>query len=325
MKNFFVFLILSFAGFNLYAQAVPSEVENIPFLMTFGNKAVMSWGDDDFSQTFFFSIPESYKGMVFIRVFDPDIGGMYDELNGTFDTKMQYSVYGGKEAYTHSDAQGVDPKGNYRSGNLLATKTFGVDPKYDNNWYTFGPFNPTSGEYVAKYGGYVFKMICDGIAGDDGNMYRYFMSTSASENIPVEGVNAFSYEYSFRMHDNPKEVSHIYPYVDTECIKIKQTNFDWDSDGMIRVSSEVRREQQCVVSGDVVWAESEFAIMEGEKGKSLDFQFIKKASPPVKNNNVVINVRNQYGELMPFFSSPIGGVPKYKYNIGVRKKDSPAK
>jgi hypothetical protein len=325
VKKFFVFLILSFVGFSLYAQAVPSEVENIPFLMTFGNKAEMSWGDDDFSQTFFFLIPESYKGMVFIRVFDPDVGGMCDELNGVFDTKMQYSVYGGKEAYTHSDAQGVDPKGNYRSGNLLATKTFGVDPKYDNNWYTFGPFNPTSGEYVAKYGGHVLKMICDGIAGDDGNMYRYFMSTSASENIPVEGVNAFSYEYSFRMHDNPKEVSHIYPYVDMECIKIKQTNFDWDSDGMIRVSSEVRREQQCVVSGDVVWAESEFAIMEGEKGKSLDFQFIKKASPPVKNNNVVINVRNQYGELMPFFSSPIGGVPKYKYNIGVRKKDGTAK
>ncbi len=323
MNRFHIFIVLIFfVGWKVQAQAVPSEEENIPFLVTFGNQADISWGDDDFSQTFFFLVPEAYKGMVFLRVFDPDVGGMHDELNGVFDTKMQYSVHGGKEAYTSPKAQGVDPEGPVKSGNLLATKTFGVDPKYDNKWYTFGPFNPTEGEYVAKFGGYIFKLTCDGISGDDGNMYRYFMSTSGTENIPIEGGNAFAYEYSFRMHDNPKEVSHIYPYVDQECIKIKQANFDWDDDGIIRVSSEVRREQLCAVSGNAVWAESEFAIMDGEKGKSLDFQFIKKG---VKNNNVVINVRNQYGELMPFFSTPIGGVPKYKYNIGVRKKDSSSK
>ena len=60
--------------------------------------------------------------------------------------------------------------------------------------------------------------------------------------------------------------------------------------------------------------------MDGEKGKSLDFQFIKQTSPIVKNNNVVITVRKQNGELMKFYSSPIGGVPKYKYGIEVQKK-----
>ena len=313
----YIVVIAMLATFHVQGQAVPSEYENIPFLVTFGNKAELLWGDDDFSQVFFFVVPDTYKGMVFIRVFDPDTGGMNDELNGTFDTKMQYSVYGGKEAHSHPDAQGVDPVGNYKSGTLLQTRTFGVDPKYDNNWFTFGPFNPTAGEFDPKYGGYLFKVICDGISGDDGNMYRYFMSTSANANIPIEGGNAFSYEYSFRMHDHPKEVSHIYPYVDPECTKIRQENFDWDDDGVIRVTSEVRREQFCAVSGDQVWAVSEFAIMEGEKGKSLDFQFIKKG---VKNNNVVINVRNQKGDLMKFYSSPIGGVPKYKYGIQTQKK-----
>jgi hypothetical protein len=317
VKSLVALAMLMSTAFNVQGQAVPSEEENIPFLMTFGNKADTSWGDDDYSQTFFFVVPESYKGMVFIRVFDPDIGGKNDELNGTFDTKMQYSVYGGKEAFTHPDAQGTDPTGNYKSGTLLTTRTFGVDPKYDNNWYTFGPFNPTAGEHYPQYGGYIFKVICDGITGDDGNMYRYFMSTSATANIPIEGGNAFSYEYSFRMHDNAKEVSHIYPYVDPECTKIRQENFDWDDDGVIRVTSEVRREQFCNVSGDNVWAKSEFAIIEGEKGKSLDFQFIKKG---IKNNNVVINVRNQRGDLLKFYSSPIGGVPKYKYTIEATRK-----
>jgi hypothetical protein len=317
MKNISV-AALMFATFSTRGQAVPSEEENIPFLMTFGNRAATSWGDDDFSQTFFFTVPETYKGMVFIRVFDPDVGGMHDEQNGVFDTKMQYSVYGGKEAYSHPDAQDVDPKGNYKSGTLLATKTFGIDPKYDNKWYAFGPFNPTAGEYLPQFGGYVFKVICDGISGDDGNMYRYFMSTSASANTPIEGGNAFAYEYSFRMHDDAKEVSHIYPYVDPECIRMKLSNFDWDKDGVIRITSEVRREQICDVSGDNEWRECEFTVYDGEKGKSLDFQFIKKG---VKNNNVVISVRNQFGELMKFYSSPIGGVPKYKPVPEVRKKN----
>ncbi|MDR0348892.1 MAG: hypothetical protein LBH90_05295 [Tannerella sp.] len=321
MKKILVFTVLAFAALNIKAQAVPSEDENIPFLMTFGNKAEISWGDDDFSQTFFFVVPEAYKGLVFIKIFDPDIGGMYDELNGVFDTKMKYSVYGGKEAYTSKKAQSVNPEGPNPSGNLLATQTFGVNARYDNKWYAFGPFSPTAGELVPQFGGYIFKVICDGIEGDDGNMYRYFLSSSATENIPIEGGNAFSYEYSFRMHDDSNEISHIYPYVSFDCIAIKQSNFDWDDDGVIRVSSEVRREKHCDVSGDAVWIKSEFVIQDGEKGKSLDFQFIKR-KPPVKNNNVVINIENQYGELLPFFTIPIGGVPKYKYDIGSRKKSS---
>lgn len=38
---------------SIYAQPVPASDENIPYLMTFGSKAETSWGDDDFSQTFF--------------------------------------------------------------------------------------------------------------------------------------------------------------------------------------------------------------------------------------------------------------------------------
>jgi len=318
-----VFAVVMCASFNAQAQPVPSVEENIPFLVTFGPKAETSWGDNDFSQIWFFLVPETYKGMVHIRVFDPDIGGAHDELNGVFDTRMLYSVYGGKDAYTHPDAQEVNPKKNYKTGNLLASRVFGADGRYDNNWYTFGPFDPTKGEYYSKYSCYIFKVICEGIEGDDGNMYRYFMSTSATENIPIEGGNAFTHEYTFRLHDDPKQVSHIYPFVDPEVTKIKTENFDWDNDGSIRVTSEVRREQKINVSGDNVWSITEFAIKEEEKGKSLDFQFIKQSNPVVRNNNVVITVRNQYGDLMKFFSSPIGGVPKFKYIINPTKNKQP--
>ncbi len=304
---------------NGFSQPVPAGDENIPYLMTFGPKAGTSWGDDDFSQTFFFLIPKKFTQAIYIRVYDPEIGGQCDEINGLWDTKMTYSVYGGKESYSLKDAQETQPQGNYKSGNLLTTKSFSNQVNYDKNWYTFGPFNPSEGEFVSKFDGYVFKVICDGVAGDDGNLYRYYLSTLADVNKPVEGANAFAYEYSFRMHDDPNEVSHIYPFVDDRTLTVKLANFDWDSDGLIRTVSVARHGQLTKVSAEDVWIEDEFKIFEEEKNTSLDIQFIKKKNPPVRNNNVVVNVRNQYGELLPFYVIPLGGVPKPRVEIGAEK------
>jgi len=321
MRVFLTIVFISVAFLpELMAQPVPNKEENIPFLMVFGKEAEKSWGDDDFSQTFFFLIPEEYKQPVFVWIYDPDIGGLVDEIAGTWNTRSSYSVYGGKSCWSDPDAQGNDPVGNYKSGTLLATKSFGEDPKYDNNWYVFGPFNPAEGEFVDRYSGNVFKIICEGVAGDDGNMFQYFLSTSPKERIAVEGGNAFAYEYSFRMHNDAENISHIYPYVDENTITVKLYNFDWDSDGFIRVVSVARKGQTSPVSAENNWVEGEFKIFEEEKNSSLDIQFIKRKSPSVvKNNNVVIYVKNQYGKNLEFFTSPIGGVPKYKYSIGVKK------
>jgi len=318
-KTLILFIAFIEISSIVYGQPVPAGDENIPYLMTFGNNSETSWGDDDFSQTFFFQIPETFKEPVFIRVFDPDSGGDIDEQNGEWDTRTVYEIYGGKGCYTHKDAQETDPRGNYKSGNLLASKSFGVNPRYDNNWYTFGPFNPTEGEYVSKFGSYFIKVIAEGVTGDDGNLYRYYLSTSSSDNRSVEGGNALAFEYSFRMHDDPKQISHIYPYVDDRTITVKLSNFDWDMDGFIRTVSVARRGQYSKISKDNEWIEDEFKILEEEKNTTLDIQFIKKKSPPVKNNNVVVNVRNQYNELLPFYVIPIGGVPKYKYSIGAKR------
>ena len=80
-----VFLLLSFE-FLVMAQPVPAEDENIPHLVTFGNKAATSWGDDDFCQIFFFLIPEDFDDPVYIRIFDPDCGGKVDEININYNT-----------------------------------------------------------------------------------------------------------------------------------------------------------------------------------------------------------------------------------------------
>jgi hypothetical protein len=292
-------------------------------MVTFGKEGKTSWGDADFYQIYFISILKDYTQPFYIRVFDADCGGENDEIQGEFNTKTKFSVYGGK---------GVDPekneeskgllKGvnvNYKSGNLLASKVFGNDARWDNKYYTFGPFNPAEGDFNTKWNSYIFKIVCEGISGDDGNLYRYFISSDANSNIPIEGSNAFTYAYHFRMWNDFRSISHIYPYIDTGIVYIRQSNFDWDNDGNVLVVSRYKQGIGVPISNEDDWIRSNIPIEPAEVGSSLDFQFHKRQGELVKNNNVVITLENQRGDALKFFSSPIGGVPIYQPKMQVVK------
>ena len=144
------------------AQSVPAEDENIEYLVTFSASSDKSWGDDDFTQIFFFNIPKSPTTPFYLRVFDPDTGGEADEQKGDFNTIVRFSVYGGKGAWSDKDAKGTDPTGNFESGNLIDSKSFDNNPRYDQEWYSFGPFNPLEGEYAEELGGICFQDNCEG-------------------------------------------------------------------------------------------------------------------------------------------------------------------
>ncbi len=112
---------------EVFPQQAPAKDENISYLVTFGANAESSWGDDDFCQTLFFMVPPSYTDPFYIRVYDPDTGGELDEQKGEFNTTVKISIYGGKDAWNNIDARQVDPIGNYKSGNMLASRSFGTD------------------------------------------------------------------------------------------------------------------------------------------------------------------------------------------------------
>jgi hypothetical protein len=311
----FLFVLLSGLTISarLSAQPVPGKDENIPFLVTFGKDGKTSWGDDTFFQTYFFSIPTDFKQQIYIRVFDPDCGGENDEIQGEFNTKTMFSVYGGKgvDPEKNTESQGILKGDKYKGGNLLASKVFGSEAKYDNKYYSFGPFNLKEGDYSEKYNMYIFKIVCEGISGDDGNLFRYFLSRDPNNNVPIEGAIAYTYKYHFRMWNDFKSVSHIYPYIDTGVIYVQQENFDWDNDGQILVVSKAKQGISVPISNDNDWAISKILIIPEEVNSSLDFQFHKRQGTLVKNNNVVIITKNQKGENMPFYAAPIGGVPVY--------------
>jgi len=313
-----IILFLLLTATDIFSQSAPTVDENIPFLMTFGGNGETSWGDNNFCQIFYCRIPSSQVDPVYIRVYDPDTGGALDEAKGEFNTIVNFSVYGGEGCWLDTIPLVISKTGNYKNGYLFSSKSFGVDPKYDKNWYSFGPFNPSEGENVRKLGGRIFKIIAQGISGDDGNLFKYFLSSSPVENIAVEGGNFFTYEYHLRLSDDQNQVSQIYPFADERTISIQVSNFDWDNDGIIRIFSVAKNGLLCDVSGDNNWITREFPIVAEEKNTTLEIQFIKNKTVQIKNNNVVVTVKNQYGNSLPFYVVPIGGVPVYSPKIRMK-------
>jgi hypothetical protein len=318
MKFKWVLIFFLIISPELNSQSAPAVDENIPYLITFGGNASTSWGDDDFCQIFFTVIPVSQKGPVYLRIYDPDTGGDLDEMKGAANTVITFSVYGGKGCWSDTAAQSIHPKGNYKSGILLASKSFGSEPAFNKKWVTLGPFNPAEGELSEKLGGRLFKIIAQGKSGDDGNIYKYYLSASPRENIAIEGGNLFTYKYHFRLSDDQKHVCQIYPYIDDETISIEVSNFDWDNDGMIRIYSIAKNGIQCPVSGEDNWIIRKFPIQAEEKNSTVEIQFLKNQEQQIRNNNVVIAIRNQYGVSLPFYVVPIGGVPVYAPKIRMK-------
>ncbi|MEM1136288.1 MAG: hypothetical protein AAGI07_10655 [Bacteroidota bacterium] len=319
MHKYFIFFILRMMFFLtpllLKGQAVPADEENIPYLVTFGKGAIADFGDNDHQQIFYVNIPFKFQQPFFIRVFDPDTGGMLDEKIGNFNTTTTFSVYGGNGTFSEREKY----QSPYSSGTLLSTQTFSFNAATDAKWVTFGPFNPRQGEVINELEGFIFKIVCNGLSGDDGNLYRYFISTEPGINRSVEGANAFTYQYTFRLPETPGEMVHIYPYVGQDVISIKQYNFDFDFDGEIQIVSVNKNGEPVAKSGNGTWQSSTHTITEDEQNTSLDIQLIKSNNSLSSNNNMVFYITNQYGRLLPFYTIPIGGIPRYKYRISVKR------
>jgi hypothetical protein len=300
---------------QLNAQIAPSEYENIDYLITFGKDADKKWGDDDNVQVHFFVIPKEETAPVYIRVYDPETSGKYDTKNKEFNSTTKYRILGGEGAFSTKAARNINPIKGYDKGRLILSKNFGNTTQYDGKWYSFGPINPSEGEYSKKFKGYIFKMICEGTSGDDGNAYKYALSYSKTENIPVENGNIFTYEMSFHLKSKVTSTAHIYPFIEEGIIAITQYNFDADDDLEMRLTSIARKLIPLKSSADGQWISNTLKILEKEVNTSLDLQLVKQSA---SGNDMVVHILNQYKEAVPLFSIPIGGKPKYKYNVKVK-------
>lgn len=311
----FIYVILCCFVFQ-YArsQHIPSDIENIDFLVTFSKEATAVWGDDDHIQIHFITLPEEYFKPFYLKIFDPNIGGKHDKANGAFNSSTKFSVYGGENCFSAKDAQNVNPTGNYASGKLLEERVFDNSMLFDDKWFTLGPFDPRDGEIVESMDAYVFKVIAEGKKGNDGNMYRYFISAFFADMIAIEEANCFTYELSVQLKHQQNEVSHCFPYIQKNTSSIVQHNFDFENSGYIRLTNSVKNSHPMVASSNGKWAKSTHDITEEEQEKSVDIQFIFKDK---SSCNFVIYFTDQNNEPLPIYSFPKEGMPKYKFKVNI--------
>lgn len=317
MNKLLGIIILLGCGLIGLSQQIPTKESNIDYIVTYGKDASKQFGDDDNSQVFFITVPVSFVSKFYIRIFSPGANTSLDVSNGVFDSSFEYSIYGG-DSVLNEASKNVNPIAGYDEGVLLESELFDKDA--DTGWVSMGPFNPKDGGGFLNSSGNkqrIFKIICKGIKGDDGNLYRLFVSTQRDINKTVSGGNSFTYEYSFRMKKGKGTQCYLFPFIDGYTKAIKQYNFDYDGDGSIRLYTIDKKGLLLSTSGNGEWATNTIEVSKNERNKTGEIVFVKKGH---WHNDITFYLLNQYEKSVPFYTLPIGNRPAKNKKITVTYK-----
>jgi hypothetical protein len=223
------------AAYTVLAPSDPLTTLENAQLLTAGS-TLPGHGDDDHVQVIFFEIPTGYGGGndVYFRIYDADTGGggggeLIDQ-RWTFpwDTSMRYTLRGGDDAYTQAQAAHPTP-GQITSGTQLAQIVIGADNTYHDNWnLVFGPYTADQGE--ARPTGWVFKLVVEGMGGDDGNGYQAAVSINPGDNTAPAGSRVFAYCWTFTFDPSGAQPP-FYPHLPAGTTSFTQYNLDFDDDG----------------------------------------------------------------------------------------------
>lgn len=292
-------------AFTVLETDDPNTTLESSFLVLFGPDNNLSAGDNDHVQLIFFDIPNTVTTPLYIRVFDPDTGGALDRAISsipTFDTTVQYSVYGGAGAYTNPAAQMAQPPiAGIQSGTQLDTATVGEDTNLDQAWLTFGPFTPAEAELVGNRR--LFKLAVVAQSGNDGNIYNAVLSTQPDSNIPLPGSRTLAFSWTFTLTDSKRPG--LYPFLDATVTSFSQNNcdFDYSSGAILLRTPEQELSILNNISGDAVCLSSSIIPSNGETNSSWAVDFTQLVFTE-SGNDVTFWATNQSNSALPIFSSP---------------------
>jgi len=238
------------------------------YLLTFGPGAPGTDGDDDHVQVIFFEVPASCSDSLYFRIFDADTGGAVDELHGG-GTTIMYTLRGYTGTYAHFDARSAHPgPAGINSGTLLTQTVIGDNSAYDNNWaLVFGPYSAAQGESVGS--SKVFKLVVEGISGNDGNLYNVVLSADPLMNVAPAESRVFAYSWTFPLALDPSQRPPLYPYVSQGTAFLEQHNWDMDyAGGEVTLHTPMRNigVLGSYISGDGEEAWSSYGVQAGEDG-----------------------------------------------------------
>jgi len=276
----------------LLAASTLMAKENI-FLVNYGPEQSIREGDDDFQQIVFFRIDAAVSDSLYLRIFDMDCGGENDLAFGPWNTTMRFTLYGGAGACSSPSLHQATPTAADRdAGKVLATADCGENRLFDNSWHNFARFTAADGEEVGSWR--YFKLVVQGISGNDANAFDLRLSTSASMNKAPAGAELFSYAPTLRLRKD-ENVASITFTVPEAAKSITVHNFDL-AGAVVQLVTPFRSNLPLLSSGQGEWAKSVLPLEPLEAGRPCAIALGQGGESP---NDVSLYISDDHDTILP--------------------------
>ena len=259
----------------------PSQARDQAFFITYGQGASTIEGDDDFKQNFFIKLPAEQEGKVFVRIFDADCGGQFDQgFTGKWDTITRFRLFG--KVLTCSQSEGV----------LLTDQKFGEDQFRNNQWHILAEIDPARQEGC-------FRLVVEGVEGDDGNAFLVAISSDPHRNRKIKGVEVFSYAPTIRLprQDVFAELRFFAPQGEKEYLV---HNFDL-SNAVIGIDTAFRSNLPVITSGQNKWNASKVVLQDFETNRLCAIRFKGGKEMPNDGSFYITNGKQRVPILAPIY------------------------
>ncbi len=250
------------------------KLSDRPLSVTYGPAALPSEGDDDHREEIVISVPDGMTEPLYLRVFDPDVGGAHDLIYGKPDTEARYRLFG---------APGGAP---------LAEKRFPPGSEEDARWVTIAAFASEDGERVD--GRRVFRLIVDALAGDDANLFSVTVSLRDHRNMEPPGLAIVSFRPTVRMPDK-RSVAELRFTVPADARSLTIGNFD-AANGSVQFVSPFAT-QALAASGQGDWRSGEVLLTPEQRGTTAAILFGGGDEVP---NDATFTITDDQGRPVPF-------------------------
>ena len=273
----------------LGAGASPVLGQEVPLSVVYGPAASTSEGDNDYRELLFLSVPADIQDRLYLRVFDPDTGGDHDlAYGGAEDTETRYALFGGAGAVT-GVATTIDPtEEQLASGELLAETSFTSSAALDGKWRTIAAFSPDQGELVGDRR--VFRLLVEGLNGDDGNLFSVALSLRDRRNLSPQGLEIFGLAPTVRVPTDDV-VTELRLVVPPDAERLVVHNFD-AANADLELATAFRS-VPLTASGQDEWRETEIALRERERGQPAAIVFAGGTEIP---NDATFYVTDEAGQ-----------------------------
>ncbi|MBN2202426.1 PKD domain-containing protein [bacterium] len=263
---------------------------DVNFLVTAGRDASIASGDSLFRSVFFIRCPIGFESPVYVRIFDADAGGRFDQPSS--GDSARYRVFG-KGAIRRSIRSIHDALPDVKP---LVDLEIGEDVLYDGQWRTLAVLRPEDGQEAESIR--EFQLIVDGAAGAGVNRYRLFVSSEDSRNTPVEGLVIASPVATVLIPASNVLVTRIPFRIPPAASGLKITVFDAEGMGECYIQTEKRLKIPVPVSGNMESRSTRVELLPEERGGNASLMF---AGSHPRQDHVQCRIEDDSDETVEFF------------------------